>query len=485
MFIQQILIGIFSIIGGVFVWMGTSLYGAGLFSDSVCYISAARNLLSGDGYLMQQGLIPMASWPPLFSTILALFGLIGIDPLNGARLVNTVAFGLIIFASGQLFKQYLKSNILIILGTITILLSPPLFNISVIARAEPLFIFLVIMFMVYLTNFISQQRKSSLFFLSFFAMLACLQRYMGITLILSGIISLLFICPGKNIVQRVRYVLVFVAISGTPITLWMIRNFVHTKTLTGGHIPAMNSLVKNIYDAFNIIMRWFWPGGILPFLLVSAILVFMYFEIIKNDRVSRKILSVAVFMVIYFLSLIAYASILKLDDLSDRLLSPLVVFLFLFIFIGLDKISKNKIKSRVFIFIFILWLIYPAVRIFRYVSEYKHFGAGGYNTSVYHKSRLIQRLADRPLQGYIFSNEPNALYILCGIHNGGISLNRSKMIADYPKFLDPQNKNYLVWIDINKEDGRYSYLYEPKELALLLKMDNLEQFFDGAIYEFK
>ncbi len=471
--------------GGMFVWIGTSLYGVGLFPDSVCYISAARNLLFGDGYLMQQGLIPMASWPPLFSTILALFGLIGIDPLNGARLVNTIAFGLIVFASGQLFRQYLKSNMLIILGTVAILFSPPLFNISVIARAEPLFIFLVIMFMIHLTNFISEQRKSSLFFLSLFAMFACLQRYMGITLIISGIISLLFICPGKNFAQKVKQMLVFAAISGIPIVLWLIRNFILTRTFTGGHIPAMNSLVKNIYDAFNIIMRWFWPGGILPFLLVIVTFLFAYFKVIKNNRVPRRIISVGVFMVVYFLSLIVYASILKLDDISDRLLSPLVVFLLLFIFIGLDKISKHKVKSRLCIFIFILWLIYPTVRIFRHVSEYRHFGAGGYNTSVYHKSPLIQRLHHRPLRGYIFSNEPNALYILCGINNGGISLNRSKKITDYPAFLDPKNKNYLVWIDINKEDGRYGYLYEPKELTLLLKMDNLEQFSDGAIYEFK
>jgi len=98
---------IFSLIGMTLVFIGTCKYGTGLCPDSVRYISTARNLLSGNGYVKYDGSLFMR-WPPLFPTVLAILGLLGIEPLDGARFVNIAAFGLIIFAFGQLLWNYLR-----------------------------------------------------------------------------------------------------------------------------------------------------------------------------------------------------------------------------------------------------------------------------------------------------------------------------------------------------------------------------------------
>jgi len=62
-------------------------YGPGLPPDSASYISSARNLLLGKGYFIFNGQ-PMTVAPPLFSTILAIIGLAGVDPLIGARFLK-------------------------------------------------------------------------------------------------------------------------------------------------------------------------------------------------------------------------------------------------------------------------------------------------------------------------------------------------------------------------------------------------------------
>ncbi|HEX5942577.1 MAG TPA: hypothetical protein VFY66_09880, partial [Anaerolineales bacterium] len=60
------LAGIAIVLGGI----ATSRYGAGVSSDSTKYLSVAQNLLAGNGLYDHRGL-PLLSWPPLYSILLA------------------------------------------------------------------------------------------------------------------------------------------------------------------------------------------------------------------------------------------------------------------------------------------------------------------------------------------------------------------------------------------------------------------------------
>src|ERR1044071_8289230 len=63
-------------------------YGPGLINDSIAYVAGARGILAGKGYSevwLASDLEPITHYPPLFSLILAFVGLLGIDPLAGAR----------------------------------------------------------------------------------------------------------------------------------------------------------------------------------------------------------------------------------------------------------------------------------------------------------------------------------------------------------------------------------------------------------------
>jgi hypothetical protein len=71
-------------------------WGIGLSPDSVVYIASARNLLSGYGLSISfttGEFLLLTHYPPLFSAGLAGLGLVGIDPLDGARWLNALIFG--------------------------------------------------------------------------------------------------------------------------------------------------------------------------------------------------------------------------------------------------------------------------------------------------------------------------------------------------------------------------------------------------------
>ena len=127
---MKLILWILSLIGILLVFVSTTNYGIGISPDSISYISAAKSLLSGNGFVTYDG-APFTLFPPLFPGILALLGLAGIDILIGLRFLNSIIFGLIIFFSGRLFQANIQSRQLVILGTVTILVFPLILGVSV------------------------------------------------------------------------------------------------------------------------------------------------------------------------------------------------------------------------------------------------------------------------------------------------------------------------------------------------------------------
>ncbi len=83
-----------SVVGATALLFSTR-WGIGLSPDSVVYFASARTLLSGYGLsdsFTTGEFLPLTHCPPLFSAGFAGLGLVGIDPLDGARWLNALIF---------------------------------------------------------------------------------------------------------------------------------------------------------------------------------------------------------------------------------------------------------------------------------------------------------------------------------------------------------------------------------------------------------
>ena len=285
----RLILIILSLSGVFLVLFSTAPYGIGTSPDSVAYISTARNLLCGEGYLKFDGSLYLFE-PPLLPTLLAIVGLGGIDPFDAVRYVNAIAFGLIIFISGLWFLKNLKHFSIALLGSIAILLSIKLIEISAFAWTEPLFIMFVLLFIFEIERFLRTDRPSAFFLSAIIAALACLTRNVGLTVVLTGLVLLLY-KPNIPFTTRLNKATIFGFISVLPLSIWLIRNYIVSYTLTGTYGPSSYSFPQNLYFVVETISGWFLPSGIMPavprilsasFLLILA--AFIFIRVIRNNQ---------------------------------------------------------------------------------------------------------------------------------------------------------------------------------------------------------
>jgi len=96
-----ILLLILALIGSMAILVATR-WGIGVSPDSILYISGARALLAGQGFSLQSPggeYAPITHFPPLYSGILAVVGLTGVEVGLAARLINALIFAACVFNS--------------------------------------------------------------------------------------------------------------------------------------------------------------------------------------------------------------------------------------------------------------------------------------------------------------------------------------------------------------------------------------------------
>ncbi len=240
-------------------------YGPGLEWDSVAYVSVARNLLAGDGFVQFNGNM-YTLWPPLYPLLLAAGGLGGLDPYAVAGPLNAIIFGLTVFVAGRWLGRRLETRFLALWGCLAIALSFHLVRLSSYALSEPVFILLTLMALIQADKYLDEGRRSALVWAGIFAGLACLTRYAGVAVVVT--VGLLLISQrAAALPQKLRRAVLYGLIAAAPIAVWMMRNFLIDGTLTGKNrfkVPSplpelMNDLLTTMG---SLVIPGFVDGGI-------------------------------------------------------------------------------------------------------------------------------------------------------------------------------------------------------------------------------
>lgn len=93
----------------LFVLLRGILNRMGVYGDDVVYMSTARNLLAGNGFVIYDG-SPFIRFAPMFPMLLAFIGIFGFDPLDVAGIVNVTLVGLTIFVSYFWLRYHLLAG---------------------------------------------------------------------------------------------------------------------------------------------------------------------------------------------------------------------------------------------------------------------------------------------------------------------------------------------------------------------------------------
>ncbi len=245
---------------GTFLVLYATPQGLGLSDDSIAYIAGARSILNGDGYreAWLASNQPMTHFPPGFSSVLALVGLSGLDPLRGTRLVNSLLFGINTFLLGLIGWRMTKSRIAGLILAILFLLNSSIFRVHTTAMSEPLYIFFTLAAFLAFSQYIFAaapteenqnlgRRIGSNGFLITAAALtafAYLTRYAGLALLATFFVSLFIL----HDTWKKRFTSIGIFIAGfVPFALaWSIRNKLLAETATNRAIVYHPVSAENI-----------------------------------------------------------------------------------------------------------------------------------------------------------------------------------------------------------------------------------------------
>ncbi len=498
----KIHLALLSLIGTGIILFATSQYGAGVSPDSVGYIAAARHLADGIGFLIYDN-APLLAQPPLYPAILGIIDFIfSVDPLTSANFISAIFFGLTLYMSGLLFIKNL-SPYFAFFGTVSLLVSIPLIAVSFMAWSEPPFIFFIASCLFALSIYLEKKNVKSLSLLSLSVALACLTRYIGVVLVLTGLISLLII-QHNSLKTKLLHAFTFVIVSILPISIWIRRNYILSKTLFGPRSPSLYSLSDDIRYTFDTILRWYLPSRItdsrqilMLLALIVGFLIGVFFIWAKKPitallKKTRPFTSFILLLILgYIMLLIISSNTTNYDRIGDRLLSPIVVPTTLLLFLVIEILSK-LIKERfptkpvelLIMASIALWLVYPvSAAVLDVVNQFDN--GSGYNAKSWKNSQTIQYIRENSLPNCtVYSNGVDVTYLLLDINVKSIPSKSSgaKTIADLSSLKNtfPQeNKACIIWF--NQITWR-TYLFTPDELMSVSNVEQSIQLDDGTIY---
>jgi 4-amino-4-deoxy-L-arabinose transferase-like glycosyltransferase len=439
---------------GTFLVLRATPEGLGLSDDSIAYIAGARSMLAGHGYreAWLASNQPVTHFPPGFSSVLAFFGLFGLDPLRGARFVNALLFGLNAGLLGILIWRMTPSLTAGIVIAALFIANGEMLQVHAVAMSEPLFIFLSLlsfwMFDLYFERPPSSVGRGIsgewwwLVACGAFAGMAYLTRYAGLALAATFIAAICILRTS----WRKRFTSIGIFLAGfVPWVLgWSIRNRLVAESATNRIFawhPITNENLNmglRVFTEFLIpVGSWFRTiikqrdvaAGMVVFVLGAALVWVMinawrYISkprqasaLERGGKESREVVSFTVGLYIFAYLASIVASMTMFDAATKfklRILSPVFVGL-LILLVALGIWMRKKYRPLVVVAL-VLILGLSVYKQSITVRDWSKSGLG-YASFQWYDSQAMAVLSDLPRDVMIYTNEPAAVYLYTGRGN--------------------------------------------------------------------
>lgn len=447
----------------ILVLIGTARFGVSCSPDSVAYLSVARHVAMGEGFVRYDGQ-PFTHWPPLFPLMLGLPGLLGIDPLIAGRFVNGAAFAVITSLSCLILRERIGSQFLLVIGSLAVLFAFPVIRTSVYLMSEPWFMVFVLGGLWRLERYVESGRSSELVTAALLTALACLTRYAGITVILSGCLVLLAQgqVPWKH---RFCRVVLFSVIGVAPLAVWLVRNWVESGSFTGSRSPAETGTGEHLWTALNTMSAWLippqLPAGIRVVavcLLLVAVPALYISRVQGSDRKFRPGGAFSTFVPLYLVFMVASAARYEMDHLDHRMLAPVFIPLVIVFMDRLDLLEKfpGGIMALGWFRKAVRWSLAAWMGYLGAASGvtlyYYGWQGGGYSLARWRESEVLAYLDHQAVPDHLYSNRPDAIYLYTGRRARHVPTPTTQVAPvmwrrEIESVLGSDHPAWLIWFD--------------------------------------
>ena len=507
---------IFAIATGclVIISEGIMLYATswttGVSPDSIKYIEVARNIISGAGLSISPG-ETLTHFPPLYPTFLAISGLIGFDPLDGARWLHVFLYGAnVLLVTTIIFRETNGSIMASVFGALFMISSLSMFDIHTMAWSEPLFILLTLIGFFILSEYLANQENITMLVISaLFIGFAFLTRYIGISLIVTASASVLLLRK-SNIFLKIKYTIIYVVISSLPMTFWLVRNKMVTNNLTDRTVKYHPIDLNRIEQGITTLSEWLLlPENLSSFSKNIFIIVFVCFltagtflfflkqkkafdSLEDNKNLYFPIISIVLFGVYILILVVSISFFDAHTPLDNRILSPLFPFLiiafFSLIFNALDIFRKPHLYLLLVMLLAALFT-YQMKTILPY-WHYIHENGRWYTGKQWQTSNIIKIVKSLPDGIFLYSNGDDAIELLTrketsripAVEAPGTAKENNNFAAELQEMAEKLKSANGVIVYFNLIKWRW-YLPTSESLYETLPLQIIYQDSDGVIFQ--
>lgn len=505
-----------SILGVVIVLMRQTNYGVGLMVDSLTHTSTAESLLRSEGFLTAWNSRLQQGQPPLYALWLSLFATLDVANRDSifvyAGYAGAIIFGLTILASVVWIAIRIESRMMVIIGGAVCAVSPFLGDLFSLALTETLFTLIIVLSLLTLDRFLTNNNRSLLILAAVFSSLAWLTRHMGVTVIISSILVLVTRSE-STFRQRFNSIAIYSSISILPSSLWMLRNYIVLGQFSERRWSTGFDWITSLSLTSSEITKWLVGttgldylnrlSGMLGIDIALLRIVFLGFIVAsmgygithlyrKGIRVDTKDLIVPInFTVVYSVALISSLMITDID-VEMRYLSPIYVPILVAItrvigqyFASVSQTNQSTItplhtqeKPKLWFIVIAclpLHLALTTLSSYDQIRIWREQGFG-YSSADWDSSETIRYLKSDPINGQVYSNEARAVYVHMD-NSDELEVHFIQLQAKLPnearywddKARDDGREMYVIWFH-----GWRPFIHTQYDFTRLISLLNLE-----------
>ena len=491
-----LLLAAIAVLGAGAVLLRQASYGPGMGWDAVNYITAARNLLAGNGLVDLHG--PLVYWPPLYPALLAGGGLFGLDPYAVAGPLNAVIFGLTVLAAGWWLRRHLHSRFLWLWGCVSIALALPLAEIASEAMSEAAFILFVMLALTQIDAHLDGGGRAALLRAAAFSAAACLTRYLGASVLLAVVPLLLAARVAPR--EKMKRIAVYTLLAAAPAGLWMLRNYLLAGSTTGERGRALYSFPFIVDEALRIAVEGWWLVGLTAPVLLALVMAACHAFRRRSDQqrnapvasdVAWGPLRVCGGFALAYLTLLAAAMMAggTWSGLQWRFLAPVYVPLLFAALLLMDGALRQARKTLAAVLMLALSL-QAAWLVVLHGREIPFWNAGarqGYGAPRWRNSESVRYIREAALTGAIVSNAlpVTSLYADSPVRHYELPCEPDRLRSALPAALGGEEAHVLYFSDWRGECSRQQDDDLGRALSRSPLLEAAAELADGKLYRLR